>query len=85
MAGYMNGYTSSSMTYDTAPALTASLEKHVVLRTDGVFQGSWAKEKDAMNFCKRMVKTHEKQRYVILEAKKEVGTKTPEIEVEEIK
>lgn len=63
-----------------------TMEKYVVLTTEGYFKGSWKKQKDALNHIKQAIKNDRDsgRRYLILEALQEVGTKTPEIEIEEL-
>lgn len=70
-------------TYNTS-SVSVIIEKYVVLSTSGYYKGSWVKEADAIAFCKKEVKSDTDKRFVILEAKKEIGTKTPEIEIEEL-
>lgn len=71
--------------YDEAKTLESTPEKYVVLTNGGSFKGSWAKEKDALKFCKNQLKGNTNTRFLILQAIKEVGQKTPEIEIEDIK
>lgn len=67
--------------------ISTNIEKYVVMTTGGNFQGSWEKEKDAIMAVRRMIKNNNGRdvRYIVLEAKKEIGTKSPEIEIEDIK
>jgi len=61
-----------------------TVEKFAVMTNGAQYKGSWAKEEDAISFIKREIKSGSKQRYIVLEAKKEIGTKSPEIEIEEL-
>lgn len=67
-------------------SISTNLEKWVVISNNGSLQGSWEKQKDAVDFCRRALRDRSNtQRYLLLESKKEIGTKSPEIEIEEIK
>ena len=63
------------------------IEKYVVMTKGGVFRGSWTKQQDALSYVRREIRDNPTRglRYIILEAKQEVGTKSPEIEIEDIK
>lgn len=80
----MSTYNNGNGQYMATNQIQAQVEKFVVLTTGGVFKGSWAKEGDALSFIRREIKNESKSRYLILEALKEVGTKSPEIEIEKI-
>lgn len=78
----MNTYNNQ---YSTLGNLASNPEKYVVMTNTGNFKGSWAKEEHALKYIKNQIKNDTTTRYLILQAIKEVGTKTPEIEIEEIK
>ena len=67
--------------------IDSKIEKYVVMTTGGTFRGSWAKQQDALSYTRREIRNHPTRdyRFIILEAKQEVGAKSPEIEIEDIK
>ena len=60
------------------------IEKYTVMTDSLRHCGSWVEEDEAIAFITREVKGGSKARYFLLEAKKEIGVKTPEIEIEEL-
>ena len=82
----MNYYDAGASIKTNTAAVETIMEKYVVMTTSGFLKGSWAKEKDAINWIKQAIKNDRDsaRRYLILEAVKEIGTKTPEIEIEEL-
>lgn len=64
--------------------VSVDMKKFVVMTTTGRLMTSFPTDEEAVSFCKREVKLNNEKRYVILEAKKEVGTKSPEVEIEEL-
>ena len=83
----LNLWRKTMYSYDNrTQAIEATPEKYVVMTTSGQFKGSWAKEKDALNWIKQTIKNDNdrSRRYLILEAIKEIGVKSPEIEIEEL-
>jgi hypothetical protein len=73
------------MNYDRNEfSLKISLEKYTVISDIGNYQGSWVKEDDAIDFCKRQIKDGAKVRFYILESKKEIGLKAPEMDIEDL-
>ena len=61
------------------------IDKFVVMTTCGQLHSSYTTEEDAMAYCKRCLKDSGKKRFLILVVSKEIGHKSPEIEIEEIK
>lgn len=61
-----------------------TVEKWLVLTTSGVLKGTFEKEKGASQYIQKQVKENPNTRYILARAEKEVGAKSPEIEIEDI-
>ncbi len=60
------------------------LKKYVVITGSYRFCGTYKQEQEALEYIENEVKNDSKERFYILEAKKEVGVKTPEMQIEEL-
>ena len=65
--------------------LERKIEKYVVMTTCGIMHSSYETEKEALDYCKRCLRDKCDKRFLILVVSKEVGQKSPEIEIEEVK
>lgn len=80
MASTWDGSTCSTPGFN----LSIDIKKYVVIKNNGSYLSSFDEEKAAIDWCRKAVKLEPDNRYYILESKKEVGAKSPEIEIEDL-